>query len=59
MDDRNIMENLRTSYSKGVRFFDTYIPLSAKIPESDVARMSIYNRKLPGRYITDVACHLP
>lgn len=41
-NDRNIMENLRTSYSKGVRFFDTYIPLSAKIPESDVARMSIY-----------------
>lgn len=41
-NDKNVMENLKSTYSKGVRFFDTYIPLAAKIPESDLARTSIY-----------------
>lgn len=41
-NDTNVMKNLRESYSKSVRFFDTFIPLAAKIPESDLARMSVY-----------------
>lgn len=40
-NDINVMKNLRENY-KAVRFFDTFIPLAAKIPESDLARKSIY-----------------
>jgi chromosome partitioning protein len=42
-NDRNIMEELRKSYSGHVRVFDTYIPLAAKIPDSDLARQSIFS----------------
>jgi chromosome partitioning protein len=42
-NDRNIMDELRKSYSGHVRVFDTYIPLAAKIPDSDLARKSIYS----------------
>lgn len=41
-NDMNIIRNLRQNYSAGVPFFKTYIPLVAKIPESDLARKSIY-----------------
>lgn len=41
-NDINVMKNLRENYSKSVRCFDTYIPLAAKIPESDLARTSIF-----------------
>lgn len=41
-NDMNIIQELRKNYSSGVPFFKTYIPLVAKIPESDLARKSIY-----------------
>jgi len=44
-NDVSIMQNLRQKYSSGVPFFKTFIPLLAKIPESDVARMSIYKHE--------------
>ena len=42
-NDKNIMDNLRTSYAGKVRVFNTYIPQAAKVPESDLARKSIYS----------------
>lgn len=44
-NDMKIMSNLRQNYSSGVPFFKTYIPLLAKIPESDLARKSIYKHE--------------
>jgi len=41
-NDVNVMKNLKENYSKSVRFFNTFIPLAAKIPESDLARMSVF-----------------
>lgn len=43
-NDKKIMETLRKSYSNNhVRLFKTFIPMAAKIPESDLARKSIYS----------------
>ena len=42
INDVKIMEQLRNSYSKSVPFFNTYIPMGTKIPESDAAGESIY-----------------
>lgn len=39
-NDKKIMEEIRSSY--GIRVFRTYITLAAKIPESDLARKSIF-----------------
>lgn len=41
-NDKRIMEEIRSSYGSGVRIFQTYITLAAKIPESDLARKSIF-----------------
>ena len=40
-NDRRVMEELRKTNSS-TYIFSTYIPLGAKIPESDLARESIY-----------------
>lgn len=41
-NDTKIMKELRENYGRSVPFFETYIPLAAKIPESDLARMSVF-----------------
>lgn len=41
-NNRIIMENLRKQYEGRINIFKAYIPLNSKIPESDLARESIY-----------------
>lgn len=41
-NNRAIMENLRKQYKGRINIFNAYIPLNSKIPESDLARESIY-----------------
>ncbi len=41
-NDKNLMEKLREMYGPHMRFFETTIPLSSKLPESDIAKCSIY-----------------
>lgn len=42
INDRNIMDRIVMQQGDRVHFFKTFIPLASKIPESDIARKSIF-----------------
>lgn len=41
-NDKKLMEQLREQYGQYMNFFKTIIPLTSKLPESDIAKCSIY-----------------
>lgn len=41
-NNKHIMENLRDNYKGKINIFNSYISLNSKIPESDLARQSIF-----------------
>ena len=42
-NDKKIMEKLRDAYGPYMNFFETIIPQSSKLPETDVAKCSIFS----------------
>lgn len=42
-NDKKLMQELRHSYNGKVRIFDSFVPMASKVPESDLARKSIYS----------------
>ena len=41
-NNRMLMQQAREQYGRNISFFDTYIPLGTFVPESDLARQSIF-----------------
>ncbi len=42
-NDKNLMQELRRNYDGKVRIFNSFVPMASKVPESDLARKSIYS----------------